>query len=456
MNPNCRIDLAAASRSELAIKTLKEALNSNVKLCYGCPENDFSGQCNTIIACYPQTVCYNETHRDKYDFTRHMFGCMWESDHVTLHGHHCSQPSHGSSSGTKICNSKLCNGNSGHVSQLHQVLNSIDTTPIPTTTTSTTTSPTTTTPTTTAPTTTTPTTTAPTTTTPTTTAPTTITTGQTTPDATTQDPTTRDATTQDATTLDASTPQPSAPDATTSGLSTMDLTTPEQPTKPTPTSTTARTTNMTQQSTSTPGATMAAVVTTTGPPPTPTPCPQGDGTLMCIDHYNPPNFECASFDQDTGICNWRDPKGHEFAVDNCPQFCNLCNESCEKQYNATLASKPVTAPASTRSCMVCGSEESGMPCTVRQTYYNSTKACPGGKDFCMTSVYVDDTGYSNVYKACVDETTCMNKWLAFSSDNDYCLYYGKVSIAGKYQCHFCCTDDSCNTDIYPSSHMYVG
>ncbi|XP_060070117.1 mucin-2-like [Ylistrum balloti] len=470
MNLACRIDLAVTPVSETALRILDQALNSNVKLCFGCPEDDFLGQCNTVIACHPHTVCYNETHSDDHH-TRHMYGCIWESNNVNLNGHHCSQPNHGSNSGTRTCNSKLCNGEPQHLIQIEKLLDSIRTTTTTTTPTTTTTTPTTTTttPTTTTTTPTTTTTTPTTTTTTPTTTTTTPTTTTTTPTTTTTTPTT--TTTVPTTTVPTTTT--TAPTTTTPIIETTPPTTKRIPTTQKTSGTTASTIP-TEQSYSTLksaslSTTSVPVVTTRSTPRPPTPCKEGNGTLMCVDQYDPPHFECEQYHQENDLCSWQSSTGHALAVDKCPQYCGFCDEYCQKHYNpisgtgmtSTVTTQPPTtqstAPANSgRNCMVCGSEADGLPCTVRQTYYNSSRQCPTGKSFCMTSVFVDESGYSSVYKTCVDETTCNDKWLSFSSDNDYCLSYGKVNIAGKYECHFCCTVDDCNTDVYPSSHMYVG
>ena len=50
-------------------------------------------------------------------------------------------------------------------------------------------------------------------------------------------------------------------------------------------------------------------------------------------------------------------------------------------------------------CHQCGDESAGIPCTVQQIYDPTIqpRACPSGKDYCMTDVY-DTNGNDMIYK----------------------------------------------------------
>ena len=50
-------------------------------------------------------------------------------------------------------------------------------------------------------------------------------------------------------------------------------------------------------------------------------------------------------------------------------------------------------------CHQCGDESAGIPCTAQQIYDPTIqpRACPSGKDYCMTDVY-DTNGNDMVYK----------------------------------------------------------
>lgn len=60
----------------------------------------------------------------------------------------------------------------------------------------------------------------------------------------------------------------------------------------------------------------------------------------------------------------------------------------------------------------------------------------------------------NVYLRCVTEIECKDKWLHQSSDLDYCTDYGNVLGQGHYSCHFCCTEDGCNSKLVPQKSTW--
>ncbi|XP_021376196.1 uncharacterized protein LOC110464983 [Mizuhopecten yessoensis] len=367
IDSRCRIDLGVHPVGRNALHILDEGLKSNVRLCFGCSEDNFYGQCNTVIACHPQTVCYYETHtnHDSATRTRHRYGCMWESSHVSSGGHHCSQPDHGSASGTRTCSQpKLCNGGPAQLNHISNLIYSLH----PTTTTST--KPTI----------------------------TTVTTTTTTPKPTTF-PTTKSTQKPISTPLTSTTCKQGdgklkcadfndPPYFTCSqydhyhnntlcsltsghdravkecpqycgfcdeycqllynaqGLTTP-TTTPSTTPTPIPTTTTVTTTTTTPKLTTTtvPSATSTPKPITTSV--RSIPCKQGNGTLMCMDHDNPPYFVCKTFDQDSGLCGWTS-SGHDRAVDQCPLYCGFCDEYCQKLYDAQVQTTPPTTTTSHR------------------------------------------------------------------------------------------------------------
>ncbi|XP_033725225.1 mucin-5AC-like [Pecten maximus] len=295
IDPRCRIDLGAHplnNPSHIVKVTLDNALKSNVKLCFGCPENNFVDQCNTVIACHPRTVCFNESHlnHDDTPHIRHMYGCMWASDHVTSQGHKCHQPDHGSESGTRTCDHPhLCNGDANHLQRIADIIYSLH----PTTT-------------------------------------------------TTMVPTTK-----------ATTPKPTTTTVpTTTSVPITEATTPKPTTTAVPTTTSKPVVITAPSTTASPIASNAKPSTSTNGQtsnPQSTPCKQGDGSLMCVDKDDPPYFTCKEFDHDMGLCGWTSTLGHDSAVRDCPRYCGFCDEYCQKLYDsqATTSTTTTSTPTTT-------------------------------------------------------------------------------------------------------------
>ena len=58
------------------------------------------------------------------------------------------------------------------------------------------------------------------------------------------------------------------------------------------------------------------------------------------------------------------------------------------------------------------------------------------------------------FHRCVDEVTCLNEWMAQTSDQDRCLRYAEGAVPGQYTCHYCCTTDGCNSKIVPEAKYF--
>ena len=57
---------------------------------------------------------------------------------------------------------------------------------------------------------------------------------------------------------------------------------------------------------------------------------------------------------------------------------------------------------------------------------------------------------------CVDESTCLKRWIRESANLDYCKNYGSVNQqVSAIECHFCCAGKLCNSDIMPPKQMLV-
>ncbi|XP_065941167.1 uncharacterized protein [Magallana gigas] len=107
-----------------------------------------------------------------------------------------------------------------------------------------------------------------------------------------------------------------------------------------------------------------------------------------------------------------------------------------------------------RRCHVCGSTTSASLCDTRTIYLGNLQTCPSGSDFCMTDIIHGAGGSVQIFKRCVTEIECKDKWLHQSSDLDYCTDYGNVLGQGHYSCHFCCTEDGCNTKLVPQKSTW--
>ncbi|XP_062619923.1 SCO-spondin-like isoform X1 [Saccostrea cucullata] len=116
-----------------------------------------------------------------------------------------------------------------------------------------------------------------------------------------------------------------------------------------------------------------------------------------------------------------------------------------------------TSGLSERTCKVCGDYENGISCDIRSIYIGPEVTCEAGKAFCMTDIISDGSGKEQVFKRCVNEAVCRTQWLSQTSDQDYCVQYGKVVVSDMFSCHFCCTSDECNQGLVPdSSTFYTG
>lgn len=107
-------------------------------------------------------------------------------------------------------------------------------------------------------------------------------------------------------------------------------------------------------------------------------------------------------------------------------------------------------------CHVCGDDDNGIPCDTRSIYTGDPQQCGPGEDFCMTDLIHNGQPLPTIFKRCVTEEECRNKWLHQTSDLEHCTNYGNVVVEGHYICHFCCTSDGCNSNQIPDkSTVYI-
>ncbi|CAC5398067.1 unnamed protein product [Mytilus coruscus] len=114
----------------------------------------------------------------------------------------------------------------------------------------------------------------------------------------------------------------------------------------------------------------------------------------------------------------------------------------------TSISATTTGP---RTCHVCGDTTLPVPCSSRQIGRDLSHTCKTGEHYCMTDIVQDDQGNVDVFKRCVDLATCEKKWITESADLDYCKRYGVVKNPYAFSCHFCCTQDKCNSMLVPNA-----
>lgn len=181
---------------------------------------------------------------------------------------------------------------------------------------------------------------------------------------------------------------------------------------------------------------------------------------LCVDNDN----RCALYKD--SLCH---ATAHTYVVATCAKTCNKCDE-----YIATLKTKTITThrpllnaqstssvttsnPSTARQtkCHTCGNIDSLTPCSTDEVYRNLTSPCQTGQDFCMTDVLTDNFGKEHIFKGCVTEQTCHAKWTNNSAKLDYCTQYGMVNNHNVHECHFCCHDDGCNSNIKPSTLSLV-
>ncbi|CAG2241758.1 unnamed protein product [Mytilus edulis] len=104
-----------------------------------------------------------------------------------------------------------------------------------------------------------------------------------------------------------------------------------------------------------------------------------------------------------------------------------------------------------RTCHICGDTSLPVPCSSRQIGRDLSHTCKTGENYCMTDIVQDDQGNVDVFKRCVDLATCEKKWITESADLDYCKRYGVVKNPYAFSCHFCCTEDKCNSMLVPNT-----
>ncbi|XP_056009490.1 uncharacterized protein LOC125680118 [Ostrea edulis] len=382
------------------------------------PDKDyFNGTSHVIAICKPGAQCGNIQHTDAYER-----GCVSSSAHVS-----------------QKCSTDFCNHISAtEMNLVDNILGYISTT----TTTTTTTTPK---PTTTITTTTTTTTPKPTTSTPTTTTPIPTTT-TTTPKPTTPSSTT--TTTPIPSSSTTTTPIPSSTTTTPIPSSTTTTPIPSSPTTTTPTTTPIPSSSTT---TTTPTTTPIPTTTATSKITTPVNCQSGSRQIC----QSEMPF-CFDYDNLSGACNKPINSNTEGFFQKCSLFCNRCQEYCQYVASTTVSTTTTTSAPVRRHCRQCGDLSSSNPCSTLDVYTGPSTACPTGLDFCMTDVIHDINGNDNIYKRCVSRNTCSTQWLSQSSDKDRCTRFGQVPVSGQYNCHFCCTEDGCNTRIVPDhSTLYT-
>ncbi|XP_071154109.1 uncharacterized protein [Mytilus edulis] len=116
----------------------------------------------------------------------------------------------------------------------------------------------------------------------------------------------------------------------------------------------------------------------------------------------------------------------------------------------TTPTKTTTATGP-RTCHICGDTSLPVPCSSRQIGRDLSHTCKTGENYCMTDIVQDDQGNVDVFKRCVDLATCEKKWITESADLDYCKRYGVVKNPYAFSCHFCCTEDKCNSMLVPNT-----
>ncbi|XP_052673055.1 integumentary mucin C.1-like isoform X2 [Crassostrea angulata] len=122
----------------------------------------------------------------------------------------------------------------------------------------------------------------------------------------------------------------------------------------------------------------------------------------------------------------------------------------------TTTTQQTTLALGIRSCHICGDNDNGIPCDTRSIYTGNLQQCGPGEDFCMTDLIHNGQPFPTIFKRCVREEECRNKWLHQTSDLEHCTNYGNVLVEGHYSCHFCCTSDGCNSNQIPEkSTLYI-
>uniref|UniRef100_A0A8W8MSQ9 Uncharacterized protein n=2 Tax=Magallana gigas TaxID=29159 RepID=A0A8W8MSQ9_MAGGI len=115
-----------------------------------------------------------------------------------------------------------------------------------------------------------------------------------------------------------------------------------------------------------------------------------------------------------------------------------------------------TKPQGVRQCHICGDSSNSIPCDIRSIYVGNLQDCAPGENYCMTDLIHNGQTFPSIYKRCVTEEECRNKWLHQTSNLEHCTNYGNVLVRGHYSCHFCCTSDGCNSKQIPdNSSLYI-
>ncbi|GFS27318.1 succinate dehydrogenase [ubiquinone] flavoprotein subunit, mitochondrial [Elysia marginata] len=175
--------------------------------------------------------------------------------------------------------------------------------------------------------------------------------------------------------------------------------------------------------------------------------------------------KCASFQAcqssiiNIGICSGDLTDPTAFPSGTSCSFC--CNESsptgipCNANLRPNKAINFLTmatpAPVvSSRRCLQCGDPTSGKPCGPGDLLLGTSQPCPPGLNFCMNDIYEKAGDGKTIYKRCVAENECKNKWFKESSDSPECTDYNpRGAVTSDLTCHFCCTSDGCNIPTKP-------
>nr|XP_022344257.1 uncharacterized protein LOC111137196 isoform X1 [Crassostrea virginica] len=139
-------------------------------------------------------------------------------------------------------------------------------------------------------------------------------------------------------------------------------------------------------------------------------------------------------------------------VDHIDCVDNSCTCSRDKITTTPLPTTTTTTIAPI-SCHQCGNPDAHLPCDLRTVYMGQPTQCTTGS-YCMTDVVQGADDSVAIYKRCVDEVTCLNEWIAQTSDQDRCLRYAEGAVPGQYTCHYCCTTDGCNSNIVPEAKYF--
>ncbi|KAK3720935.1 hypothetical protein RRG08_047501 [Elysia crispata] len=167
---------------------------------------------------------------------------------------------------------------------------------------------------------------------------------------------------------------------------------------------------------------------------------------------------CLSSNINIGVCSGdlTDPTAFSPGT-SCNFCCNEtlpsgvpCNANIRPDNTISFLPKITPAPVSSRSCLQCGDPVSGKPCGPGDLLLGMSQPCPANHNFCMNDIYEKAGDGKTIYKRCVDEAECKNKWFKESSDSPECTEYNpRGSVTSDLTCHFCCTSDGCNIPTKP-------